>query len=179
MRKFALVMLATVSALAAAPAMADSAYPYQAQQGRNWDRDRDNDGRNDRLEDRAYDQRFDRDRDGRNDRLEDRAFDQRFGGNDWRGYGHGGYGRGHGYGPSPRQYGQWYPGWQHSWYENREILPPHRLIRRIERQGYFGARPMGFSRRGMIRVMAFDQWRRPVSLRVDPYTGMVLRVMPV
>jgi hypothetical protein len=171
MRKLALVMLATVSALAAAPAMADSAYPYQTQHGRNWDRDRDNDGRNDRLEDRAYDQRFDRDRDGRNDRLEDRAYDRRFGGRD--------DGFNGGAAPySARQYGQWYPGWRHSWYENRQILPPHRLIRRLERQGFYGVRPMGFSRRGMIRVLAFDQWRRPVALRVDPYTGMVLRVMP-
>jgi hypothetical protein len=171
MRKFALAMLATVSALTAVPAMADSAYPYQTQQSRNWDRD--NDGRNDRLEDRAYDQRFDRDRDGRPDRLEDRAFDRRFDGSDRRGYSHG-----YGYGAPSRQYVDWYPGWRHSWYENREILPPHRLIRRVERQGFFGARPMGFSRRGMIRVMAFDQWRRPVSLRVDPYTGAVLRVRP-
>lgn len=166
MRKLVLAALMGVSALAAAPAMADSTYPYQSQHGRTWDRDRD--GRNDRLEDRAYDQRFDRDRDGRNDRLEDRAYDQRH--NDRYGYGNG---------YSPRQYGQWYPGWQHSWYENRQILPPHRLIRRLERQGFYGVRPMGFSRRGMIRVMAFDQWRRPVALRVDPYTGAVLRIMPV
>jgi hypothetical protein len=178
MRKFALVLLTTVSALTAAPAMADSAYPYQASQGRTWDRDRDNDGRNDRLEDRAYDQRFDRDRDGRNDRLEDRAYDRRFNGEDRRFGGDVPPRHGFGYGYSPRQYGQWYPGWQHSWYENREILPPHRLIRRLERQGFYGVRPMGFSRRGMIRVMAFDQWRRPVALRVDPYTGMVLRVRP-
>lgn len=166
MRKLVLAALMGVSALAAAPAMADSTYPYQSQHGRTLDRDRD--GRNDRLEDRAYDQRFDRDRDGRNDRLEDRAYDQRH--NDRYGYGNG---------YSPRQYGQWYPGWQHSWYENRQILPPHRLIRRLERQGFYGVRPMGFSRRGMIRVMAFDQWRRPVALRVDPYTGAVLRIMPV
>jgi hypothetical protein len=165
MRKLVLAALVSVSALAAVPAMADSAYPYQSHQGRNWDRD--NDGRNDRLEDRAYDQRFDRDRDGRNDRQEDRAFDQRFGG-----------GSGFGQGYTPRLYGQWYPGWQHSWYENRQILPPQRLIRRIERQGFYGVRPMGFSRRGMIRVIAFDQWRRPVTLRVDPYSGRVLRVVP-
>jgi hypothetical protein len=163
MRKLFLAALVTVSALAAAPAMADSAYPYQQNQGRDWDRDRD--GRNDRLEDRAYDQRFDRDRDGRHDRLEDRAFDQRF--NDRSGYGY-----------SPRQYSQWYPGWQHSWYENRHVLPPHRLIRKIERQGYFGVRTLGFGRRGVIRAMAFDKWRRPVTLRVDPYTGIVIRVMP-
>lgn len=167
MRKLALAALMTVSALASAPAMADSSYPYQQNHGRSWDRDRD--GRNDRLEDRAYDQRFDRDRDGRNDRLEDRAFDQRL--NDGR---FSGYGNGY----SPRQYNQWYPGWQHSWYENREILPPHRLIRRVERQGYHGVRPMGFSRRGMIRALAFDRWQRPVSLRIDPYSGAVIRVMP-
>ena len=170
MRKLALAALLTVSALGAAPAMADSAYPYQAGQERGWDRDRD--GRNDRLEDRAYDQRFDRDRDGRNDRLEDRAYDQRF---DRRGDRHG-YGYGSGY--SPRQYGQWYPGWRHSWYESRDVLPPHRLVRRIERQGFFGVRTFGFSRRGVVRAAAFDQYRRPVTLRVDPYTGAVLQVRP-
>jgi hypothetical protein len=147
--------------------MADSAYPYQTEHSRTWDRDRD--GRNDRLEDRAYDRRFDRDRDGRNDRLEDRAYDQRFG-HDQGGFSGGGY--------SARQYGQWYPGWRHSWYENRDILSPHRLIRRVERQGFYGVRTFGFSRRGMIRATAFDQWRRPVQLRVDPYTGAVLLVMP-
>lgn len=167
MRKLAVAVLMAVSAMASVPAMADSAYPYQQNHGRGWDRDRDRDGRNDRLEDRAYDQRFDRDRDGRNDRLEDRAYDQRFA--DQPAFGNG---------YSSRRYSQWYPGWQHSWYENREILPPHRLIRRVERQGYFGVRPMGFSRRGMIRALAFDRWQRPVNLRIDPYTGMVIRVMP-
>jgi hypothetical protein len=179
MRKLILAAMVSVSALAAAPAFADSGYSYQGQQSRSWDRDRD--GRNDRLEDRAYDQRFDRDRDGRNDRLEDRAFDQRFGGGYGRGHGDA-YGRGHGgafdapY--SFSQYSQWYPGWRHAWYDQRAILPPHRLIRRVERQGYFGVRTMGFSRRGMIRAIAFDQWRQPVDLRIDPFTGAVLRVRP-
>jgi hypothetical protein len=166
MRKLILAAMISVSALAAAPAMADSAYPYQGHQARGWDRDQD--GRNDRLEDRAYDQRFDRDRDGRNDRLENRAYDQRFGG-------------GHGNNDAPysaSQYNQWYPGWRHAWYDQRAILPPQRLVRRLERQGYYGIRPMGFSQRGMIRVLAFDQWRRPVALRVDPFTGMVIRVRP-
>jgi hypothetical protein len=170
MRKLILAAMISVSALAAAPAMADSAYPYQGHQTRGWDRDRD--GRNDRLEDRAYDQRFDRDRDGRNDRLENRAYDQRYGG---------GFGGGYGNYDAPysaSQYNQWYPGWRHAWYDQRAILPPHRLIRRLERQGYYGIRTMGFSHRGMIRVLAFDQWRRPVALRVDPFSGAVLRVRP-
>lgn len=196
MRKLMLAALVSVSALAATPVMADT---YGSDYGRSYgvDRDRDGrsdrnedraydqrfdrdrDGRPDRFEDRAYDQRFDRDRDGRPDRLEDRAFDQRFG----NGPGFGGpnippQGPFPGFGYSPREWNGWYPGWRNAWYENREILPPYRLIRRIERQGYCRVRTFGFSGRGAIRAVAFDTWNRPVQLRVDPYTGMILRVWP-
>lgn len=166
MRKLMLAALISVSALAATPVMADtSGLDYSPNYGQSRTHDLDRDGRPDRFEDRAYDQRFDRDRDGRPDRLENRAYDQRFGDDNFQGNGY-----------SQRQWSGWYPGWRHDWYENRYVLPPHRLIRRIERQGYFGVRTFGFSTRGMIRAAAYDQWRRPVQLRVDPYTGMILRV---
>jgi hypothetical protein len=110
---------------------------------------------------RPYQDRpWDRDRDVQNDRPDSHPYDGRYGDND----------RGLGY--DVRK-----PGWRDTWSDNRGYLPPHRLIRRVQRQGYYDVRPMGVSRRGLIRAMAYDQWQRPVSLRIDPYTGRVVRVM--
>ncbi|HAH09216.1 MAG TPA: hypothetical protein DCL48_03840, partial [Alphaproteobacteria bacterium] len=72
----------------------------------------------------------------------------------------------------------WYPGWQNKWWDERHILPPHRLIRRLERQGFYNVRLFGFSHRGMIRAQGFDERGFFVRLRVDPYSGRVIRVMP-
>jgi hypothetical protein len=76
----------------------------------------------------------------------------------------------------PRRWRDWYPGWQHSWYEGRHVLPPHRLVRRVERQGYRHVRTLGFGRRGAIRATAYDVYHRPVMLAVDAYSGQILRV---
>lgn len=64
----------------------------------------------------------------------------------------------------------------HGWHGHHATLPAHRLIRRVERQGYYDARIMGPGRFGAIRVFAYDFRHRPVMLRVDARSGQVLAI---
>jgi hypothetical protein len=101
-----------------------------------------------------------------------------------RGYGNGGrdFGEfgdnrhGFGFGYSQQLYSGWYPGWRHSWWDGRHVMPRHVLARKLARQGFYRARMAGFTQRGLIRVYAVNQYRRPVVLAVDPYSARVLRV---
>ena len=104
-------------------------------------------------------------------------------GDDGRGeYGRGG--RGH---PSynfdqndERGFDGWERGWQRGGgfgYEHQGTLPYFRLIRRLERQGFYNVRGLRQSRWGFgLRAFAFTGRGYPVMLRINPYTGQVMDV---
>jgi hypothetical protein len=73
--------------------------------------------------------------------------------------------------------------WERSWHRGDgygyqgQVLPYWKLERRIERQGYFHIRNLHPSRFGFgWKAFARDRFRRPVMLRVNPYSGRVLDV---
>jgi hypothetical protein len=77
-----------------------------------------------------------------------------------------------------------FDGWERGWqreggygYERHGVLPYYKLIRRLERQGYYDVRGLRQSRWGFgLRAFAFTGRGLPVMLRVNPYTGQVMDV---
>lgn len=104
--------------------------------------------------------------------------------------------------PYPQQYNNWqYPqgnnygsqyggyqgdsdrGWR-DWndhsnqqYAQRQPLPGNVIIHRLRQQHFYNVQKIK-AKKGYYRVYAFDRYRRPVSVIVDPYTGRILRVGP-
>ena len=57
------------------------------------------------------------------------------------------------------------------------VLPPHKVVRRLRRQGFFEPRGLTFvPQRQVYRVDAYTHRGQPVRLRVDARTGEALRV---
>jgi len=85
-----------------------------------------------------------------------------------------------------RGFDNWERGWGHDggWgydgyhqFRHHQPLSYWRLIRRIEAQGYFGVRGLRKSHWGWgYRAFAFTRYGQPVMLRVNPYSGRVIRV---
>ncbi|NOT41942.1 MAG: hypothetical protein HOP13_15800 [Alphaproteobacteria bacterium] len=130
-------------------------------------------------------------------RLDDDRFnDDRFGGE--RGYDDGRFGGGRGYDDhrfdGDRRFNRnfdfrlhfgnfdrWERGWgygnYHNQYQSHQPLNHWRLVRVLERQGFYGVRGLRQAHRGWgLRAFAFNQRGRPVMLRVNPYTGRVMDV---
>ena len=62
-------------------------------------------------------------------------------------------------------------------YGRRAVLPPHRIVRRLRRQGFHDPRGLSYvPARQIYRVDARSYDGRPVRLRVDARTGQALRV---
>lgn len=130
----------------------------QGPRGGQW-----NDGRQGGYQDEYFDdndRRYDGDR---SDRRHDRRFDDRrfnfqlhFGNFDrWeRGWGYGNY---------------------HNQYRSHQPLSHWQIVRRLERQGYYGVRHLQRARGGFgYRAFAFTHRGQPVMLRVNPFTGRVM-----
>lgn len=74
--------------------------------------------------------------------------------------------------------------WERGWRYNDNFGPRHgqtlsyhRLVRRLERQGYYGVRGLRQARWGWgLRAFAYNWRGQPVMLRVNPYSGRVLDV---
>lgn len=196
MRKLATTALTalSISLLGSAAALADSA-PYQGPQGprhqgpgytqphngpqtpqpgqgqwnqgprggdRNFDDDRFDNGRSDdgrfeggRFGDRGFeDHRFDN----------DRRFNKRFNFNSHFG-----------------SFDRWERGWGngnwHNQYRFHQPMSYWRLVRVLERQGFYGVRGLQKARGGFgYRAFAFNYRGQPVMLRVNPFTGRVMDV---
>lgn len=80
-----------------------------------------------------------------------------------------------------------FDGWERGWkrggygeYGHQGVLSHRKLVRRLERQGYYDVRGLRQSQWGFgLRAFAFNGRGRPVMLRVNAYTGQVLDVRPV
>lgn len=169
MRKFVTVAATalTIGALGfATPAFADHANPNGGNYGQyqNNGQDYGPNGYSDRgYGDRGYgDRGYDNQRDGGrydNDRRGDRGYDwNRHEGN----------------------LDRWERGWQRGGWQNDHRgnqLSHWQLVRRLERQGYYGVRGLRPARFGWgWKAFAFNYRGRPVMLRVNPYNGRVLDV---
>lgn len=84
------------------------------------------------------------------------------------------------WGRHDRGFDQWERGWGRAdrGYGQHERTMSHRqIIRRLERQGFFGVRGLREARWGWgLRAFAEDRRGRPVMLRVNPYSGRVMDV---
>jgi hypothetical protein len=77
-----------------------------------------------------------------------------------------------------------FDGWERGWkrggfgdYGHQSVLPYRKLIRRLERQGYYDVHGLRPSRWGFgMRAFAFSERGFPVMLRINSYTGQVLDV---
>lgn len=77
--------------------------------------------------------------------------------------------------------------WEQNWNDNRHgfhgkhVMSKWKLIRRIERQGYYDVRRLQPSRHG-FGWRAFARMRftgRPVMLRINPFNGQVIAARPL
>ena len=71
----------------------------------------------------------------------------------------------------------WAQQYQNSHYVNRQPLPRHVIVHKLRMQHFYNVQEIK-AKKGYYRVYAFDRYRRPVSVIVDPYTGRILRVGP-
>ena len=91
------------------------------------------------------------------------------------------------YDPAPRQqdwrhhergFDQWERGWgrgNRGYGHHEQALSQRQIIRRLERQGFYGVRGLREARWGWgLRAFAHDRRGRPVMLRVNPYNGRIL-----
>ncbi len=82
-----------------------------------------------------------------------------------------------------RRFDQWERGWRNDFgsdFRDHRPLSYHQLVRRLERQGYYGVHNLRKSRwSGAWRAFAYTGRGRPVMLRIHPYTGRVLDVRPI
>jgi hypothetical protein len=80
-------------------------------------------------------------------------------------------------------YRNWEDGWSrpgHERFGNGRTLHPWKMIRRLERQGFYGVRGLRPSERGWgWRAFAFTYRGQPVLLRINPYSGAVIDVRRV
>jgi hypothetical protein len=99
----------------------------------------------------------------------------------------GGGERGHGSYDFDRNDERGFDGWERGWkrggygdYGHQGVLSYRKLVRRLERQGYYDVRGLRQSQWGFgLRAFAFSQRGFPVMLRINPYTGLVLEARPV
>jgi len=69
----------------------------------------------------------------------------------------------------------WRQPYQDSHYVNRQPLPRHVIVHKLRMQHFYNVQEIK-AKKGYYRVYAFDRYRRPVSVVVDPYSGRILRV---
>ncbi|MBL9097099.1 MAG: hypothetical protein JNK07_09245 [Alphaproteobacteria bacterium] len=78
------------------------------------------------------------------------------------------------------RFDSWERGWRHNdrfGPRHGQTLNYHRLVRQLERQGYYGVRGLRQARWGWgLRAFAYNWRGQPVMLRVNPYSGRVLDV---
>jgi hypothetical protein len=72
---------------------------------------------------------------------------------------------------------QWGQPYQNSHYVNRQPLPRHVIVHKLRMHHFYNVQKIK-AKKGYYKVYAFDRYRRPVSVIVDPYTGRILRVGP-
>jgi hypothetical protein len=70
---------------------------------------------------------------------------------------------------------QWSQPYQGQHYGQRQPLPKHVIVHRLRQHHFYNVQKIK-AKNGYYRVYAFDRYRRPVSVIVDPYTGRILRV---
>lgn len=104
---------------------------------------------------------------------DDRYRDDRYRGDGWRD-------RNYNFDRFNGRFDSWERGWRH---ENRwgprhgQTLNYWQIVRRLERQGFYGVRGLRPARFGWgWRAFAFTGRGQPVMLRVNPYTGRVIDV---
>jgi hypothetical protein len=82
-----------------------------------------------------------------------------------------------------RRFDQWERGWRNDFgpdFRHHRPLSYRQLIRRLERQGYYGVRNLRKSHwSGAWRAFAYTGRGRPVMLRIHPYSGRVLEARPI
>jgi hypothetical protein len=69
----------------------------------------------------------------------------------------------------------WRQPYQDSHHVNRQPLPRHVIVHKLRMQHFYNVQEIK-AKKGYYRVYAFDRYRRPVSVIVDPYSGRILRV---
>ncbi len=76
---------------------------------------------------------------------------------------------------NPHWANPWNQSHQNSHYVNRQPLPRHVIVQKLRMQHFYNVQEIK-AKKGYYRVYAFDRYRRPVSVIVDPYSGRILRV---
>jgi hypothetical protein len=71
----------------------------------------------------------------------------------------------------------WEQQYQSSHYVSRQPLPRHVIAHKLRMHHFYNVQKIK-AKKGYYKVYAFDRYRRPVSVIVDPYTGRILRVGP-
>lgn len=90
--------------------------------------------------------------------------------------------RGYDFGRQEGNFDRWENGWrpeigQHRFGYHQQPLNYWQLVRRLERQGYYGVRGLRPAHNGRgWRAFAFVGRGMPVMLRINPYTGRVIDV---
>lgn len=77
-----------------------------------------------------------------------------------------------------RSFDRWERGWgrgERDYRHHDRTLSHWQIVRRLERQGFYGVRGLREARWGWgLRAYAYDRRGRPVMLRVNPYNGRVI-----
>ena len=78
----------------------------------------------------------------------------------------------------------WNNGWNNNWnnrppyYQNQNYgrpLPDRAIVFKLRQQHFYNVQKIK-AKKGYYRVYAYDRWRRPVEVIMNPYTGQILRV---
>lgn len=86
--------------------------------------------------------------------------------------------------------GNWNNGWNNNWnnygnnqwphYQNQNYgrpLPERVIVLKLRQHHFYNVQKIK-AKKGYYRVYAYDRWRRPVEVIMDPYSGRILRVGP-
>ena len=101
-------------------------------------------------------------------------------GNDWNGNWNNGWNNNGNNGWNNNWNNDWNNNWNNRppYYQNQNYgrpLPEHAIIFKLRQQHFYNVQKIK-AKNGYYRVYAYDRWRRPVEVIMDPYTGRILRV---
>ena len=70
----------------------------------------------------------------------------------------------------------WNNGWNNNWQQVQgRPLPQHVVVFKLKQQNFYNVQKIKL-KKGYYRIYAYDRWRRPVEVIMNPYTGRILRV---
>lgn len=101
-------------------------------------------------------------------------------GNNWNGNWNNGWNNNGNNGWNNNWNGNWNNNWnnQPPYYHNQNYgrpLPAHVIVFKLKQHHFYNVQKIK-AKKGYYRVYAYDRWRRPVEVIMNPYTGRILRV---